>query len=56
MITTSLCYFLRKNRTMIAKLSYGLDNAAHAYSSSSTIHMLDTLTFWTIQNGSITWY
>ncbi|KAJ8597643.1 hypothetical protein M405DRAFT_723912 [Rhizopogon salebrosus TDB-379] len=39
MITTSLCYFLHKNRTMIAKL---------------TIHMLDTLTFWTIQNGSIT--
>ncbi|KAJ8597641.1 hypothetical protein M405DRAFT_855384 [Rhizopogon salebrosus TDB-379] len=54
MITTSLCYFLRKNRTMITKLSYGLDNAAHAYSCSSTIHMLDMLTFWTIQNGSIT--
>ncbi|OAX32069.1 hypothetical protein K503DRAFT_22210 [Rhizopogon vinicolor AM-OR11-026] len=47
MITTSLCYFLRKNRTMITKLSYG-------HSSSRTIHIIDTVTFWTIQNGSIT--
>ncbi|KAG1730695.1 uncharacterized protein EDB91DRAFT_749862 [Suillus paluster] len=38
MITTFLCYFLRKNLT----------------SFKDTIRIIDTLTLWTIQNGSIT--
>lgn len=33
-----MCYFLRKNRTMI----------------TSTIRIIDTLTLWTIRNGSMT--
>ncbi|OAX40391.1 hypothetical protein K503DRAFT_798835 [Rhizopogon vinicolor AM-OR11-026] len=47
MITSSLCYFLRKNRTTITKLTY-------SYPSNRTIYVIDTLTSWTIQNGSIT--
>ncbi|KAG1813877.1 uncharacterized protein BJ212DRAFT_1578083 [Suillus subaureus] len=38
MITTFLCYFLRKNRPMF----------------TDTMRIIDTLTFWTIQNGSMT--
>jgi len=38
MITAFLCYFLRKNRP----------------SFTDTMRIIDTLTFWTIQNGSIT--
>lgn len=38
MITTFLCYFLRKNRP----------------SFTDTMRIIDTLTFWTIQNGSMT--
>ncbi|KAG0706617.1 hypothetical protein DFH29DRAFT_1020917 [Suillus ampliporus] len=38
MITTFLCYFLRKNCTTF----------------TDTIRIIDTLTLWTIQNGSIT--
>ncbi|KAG2755482.1 hypothetical protein P692DRAFT_20767703, partial [Suillus brevipes Sb2] len=38
MITAIMCYFLRKNRTIV----------------TSTIRIIDTLTFWTIRNGSIT--
>ncbi|KAG2153599.1 uncharacterized protein EDB93DRAFT_1248862 [Suillus bovinus] len=38
MITTFLCYFLRKQRP----------------SFTDTMRIIDTLTFWTIQNGSIT--
>ncbi|KAG2153598.1 uncharacterized protein EDB93DRAFT_226367 [Suillus bovinus] len=38
MITTFLCYFLRKKRP----------------SFTDTMRIIDTLTFWTIQNGSIT--
>ncbi|KAG1784144.1 hypothetical protein EV702DRAFT_1191151 [Suillus placidus] len=37
-ITAFMCYFLRKNRTMI----------------TSTIRIIDTLTLWTIRNGSMT--
>lgn len=56
MITASLCYFLRKNRTMIVRLSFGLDHAARLHPYGGTVHLIDTLTLWTIQNGSITWY
>ncbi|KAG2342015.1 hypothetical protein BDR05DRAFT_949281 [Suillus weaverae] len=38
MITTFLCYFLRKNRPTF----------------TDTMRIIDTLTFWTIQNGSMT--
>ncbi|KAG2141031.1 hypothetical protein DEU56DRAFT_280505 [Suillus clintonianus] len=38
MITLSLCYFLRKNRPKF----------------TDTMRIIDTLTFWTIQNGSMT--
>ncbi|KIK48436.1 hypothetical protein CY34DRAFT_798258 [Suillus luteus UH-Slu-Lm8-n1] len=38
MITAIMCYFLRKNRTMVI----------------STIRIIDTLTLWTIRNGSMT--
>jgi hypothetical protein len=38
MITTFLCYFLRKNRPMF----------------TDTMRIIDTLTFWTIQNGLVT--
>lgn len=38
MITATICYFLRKNHTTI----------------TSTIRIIDTLTFWTIRNGSMT--
>ncbi|OJA18596.1 hypothetical protein AZE42_06570 [Rhizopogon vesiculosus] len=38
MITILLCYFLRKNRTVI----------------KTTTRIIDTLTLWTIRNGSIT--
>jgi len=44
-----MCYLLRKNRTMITRLSYDFDH------TTGTVHLLDTLTLWTIQNGSITW-
>ncbi|KAJ8588995.1 hypothetical protein M405DRAFT_933712 [Rhizopogon salebrosus TDB-379] len=38
MITSFLCYFLRKSRTTV----------------TSTMRIIDTLTLWTIRNGSIT--
>ncbi|KAG1895024.1 uncharacterized protein F5891DRAFT_932159, partial [Suillus fuscotomentosus] len=42
MITTFMCYFFR--RTLQTDI----------YSSHSTIRIIDALTFWTIQNGSMT--
>lgn len=56
MITTSLCYFLRKNRTIIISSSLGLNHAARAHLSGGTVYLIDTLTLWVIQNGSVTWY
>lgn len=38
MIVAFMCYFLRKNRTVV----------------TSTIRIIDTLTLWTIRNGSMT--
>ncbi|KAG2154658.1 hypothetical protein DEU56DRAFT_373722 [Suillus clintonianus] len=38
MITAFMCYFLRKNRSMV----------------TSTMRIIDTLTVWTIRNGSVT--
>ncbi|KAG2154657.1 hypothetical protein DEU56DRAFT_897737 [Suillus clintonianus] len=38
MITAFMCYFLRKNRSMV----------------TSTTRIIDTLTVWTIRNGSVT--
>ncbi|KAF8844201.1 hypothetical protein BDN67DRAFT_1008347 [Paxillus ammoniavirescens] len=46
-ITTSLCYLLRSNRSSIASLLTRV-------SVSSTNHIIDVLTLWTVRNGSVT--